>query len=69
VPKVPQELKEFEVSRKVRFADTTKYPQVGLEQRKQALGAILVHVTTCVLLPRVIDELMHIALHRPIAAG
>jgi len=27
------------------------------------------HVTTCVFLLRMIDELVHVALHRPIAAG
>src|SRR6266571_5398925 len=53
----------------VGFADTTKHPQIGLEQGKQALRPILMHVTTGIFLLRVIDIVMHIALQRPIAAG
>src|SRR5499433_399749 len=67
--KVAQELKEAHVSWEVVLADTPKDPQVGFEQGKQALGAILVHVTTGVFLLRMIDELVQIALQRPIAAG
>jgi hypothetical protein len=42
--KVPQELKEPNVTRQVELAHTTKDPQVRLEQGKQALRAILVDV-------------------------
>jgi hypothetical protein len=68
MPKVPQELKEAHVSREVVFAETPKHPQVRLEQGEQALRPILVHVTTGVLLLCVIDELVDLALQRPIAA-
>src|SRR5262249_44910757 len=60
---------EAHISWEVVLADTPKDPQVGFEQGKQALGAILVHVTTGVFLLRMIDELVQIALQRPIAAG
>src|SRR5467141_2413948 len=69
MPKVPQELKEAHVSWEVGFAETPKDPQIGLEQGKQALGSILVHVTTGVFLLRMIDVLVERALQRPIAAG
>ena len=68
-PKVSQELKEAHIAWQVGFAEASKDPQVRLEQREQALCAILVHVSPCVLFPRVIDARMHVALHRPIAAG
>src|SRR5512145_3195685 len=67
--KVPQELKEPHVPRQVRFADAPKHPQVRLEQGEQTLRPILMHVTTGILLLRVIDELMHVAFQRLIAAG
>ena len=67
--KVAQKLKEPDVPRQVELADPPKHAQVGLEQREQALGAILVYLTTRVFLPRMIDALVPIALHRPIAAG
>ena len=67
--KVPQELKESDIPWEVVFTDTTKHVQIGLEQRQQALGAILVHVPPGVLFLGVIDVLVHVALHRPIATG
>src|SRR5919108_4319149 len=66
---VAQELKELDVPWEVELADTPKDPQVGFEQGQQALGSILVHVTTGIFLLRMIDELVEIALQRPIAAG
>ena len=66
---VPQELKEPDVPWQGEFTDPTEHPQVGLEQRKQALRAILMHLATCIFLLRMIDELVHVALHRPIAAA
>jgi hypothetical protein len=66
---VPQALKEAHVSRQVACADAPKHPQIRLEQGEQALGSILVHLPTGVRFLGVIDELVHIALHRPIAAG
>jgi hypothetical protein len=48
--KVAQELKEPEIPWQVQFAHATKYPQVGLQQREQALGAILMHVPARIFL-------------------
>jgi hypothetical protein len=62
-------LKEPDIPYQVAFAHTTNHPQIRLEQRKETLGAIFVHVTTRVFLLCMIDELVHVALHRPIAAG
>ena len=67
MPKVPQELKEAHVSWEVGFAETPKDPQIGLEQGKQTLRPILVHVPTGVFLLRMIDKLMPIALQRLVA--
>src|SRR6266571_7639834 len=66
--KVPQELKESDITRQIELAEATEHAQVGLEQGEQALRAILVDITTRIFLLRMIDVLMHIALHRPIAA-
>ena len=49
--KVAQELHEPDVSWQVEFPDTTQHPQVGLEQRQQALCPILVDLPTRVFLP------------------
>ena len=51
------------------FAHTTKHPQIRLEQRKQALRPILMHLTAGVFLLRVIDRRMLVARQRPVAAG
>src|SRR5215510_984206 len=67
--KVPQELKESDITRQIELAEATEHAQVGLEQGEQALRAILVHVTTGVLFLGVINELVQVALQRPIAAG
>src|SRR5499427_8530662 len=67
--KVAQELKEPHIPRQVGFAHAAKHAQIRLEQGEQALRAILVHVPTRVFLLRMIDELVHVALHRPVAAG
>src|SRR5918912_9730 len=60
---------EPDVPWQIELADTTKHPEVGLEQGEQTLRSILVHVPTCVLFLGVIHECVHVALHRPIAAG
>ena len=60
---------EAHVARQVGFAEAPKHPQVGLEQGEQTLRSVLVHVAPGVLFLRVIHELVHIALHRPVAAG
>ena len=60
---------EADVSRQVALADTAKHAQVGLEQREQTLGPIFMDVTSRVFLLGVIDKVMRIALHRPIATG
>src|SRR4030095_1255828 len=64
--KVAQELKEAHIPWQVGFADTPKHPQIGLQQRKEALRPILMHVIPCVLFLRVIDKVVHIALERAI---
>jgi hypothetical protein len=69
MPKVLQELKEAHVSWEVGFAEAPKHPQVWLEQEEQTLRPILMRVTTRVFLLRMIDELVHVALQRPVATG
>ena len=68
MPKVPQELKEAHVARKVGFAEAPKHPQVGLEQGKQTLRSVLVHVSPGILFLRVIHERVQVALQGSIAA-
>src|SRR5262249_7024070 len=51
------------------FADAAKHPQVRLEQRKQALGPVLVHLPARVFLLRMVNKVVPIALERVIAAG
>ena len=48
--KVAKKLKEPQIARQVGFADTPKHPQVRLEQGKQALRPVLMHLT-----PRIAD--------------
>src|SRR4030095_11454855 len=67
--KVAQELKEADIPRQVGFAETPKYPQIGLQQRKEALRSMLMHVPTRVLLLRVIYCVMRIARDQSVAAG
>src|SRR5262249_10156803 len=50
--KVAQELEESHIPWQIRFADASKHSQVGIQQRKEALRPILVHVTTRVFLLR-----------------
>ena len=59
--KVAQELEEPYIARQIRFADTPKHPQIGLQQRKEALRPILMHVPTCVFLLCVVHRVMLIA--------
>jgi hypothetical protein len=66
--KIPQELKEPDVTQQVAFAHATKHAQILLEQRKQTFRPILMHVSTRILLPRVIDELVYISLECLVAA-
>src|SRR5262245_32321320 len=65
--KVVQELEESHLPRQVGFADAPKHPQIDLQQRKEALLPILMHLPTGIFLPCVIDKVMHIALERAIA--
>ena len=67
--KISQELKKAHVTRQGSFAETTKDPQVGFQQGKEALSAIFMYLATRLLLLRVIDILMEVSFHRPIAAG
>src|SRR5215475_4554726 len=67
--KVAQELKEAHIPRQVDFADTPKHPQIGLQQRKEALRPMLMHVPLRVFLLRVIHCVMLIARDQPVAAG
>src|SRR5215510_3069247 len=60
---------EAHIPDQVALAHTTKHPQIRLEQRKQALRPILMHLTAGVFLLRVIDRLMLVARQRPVAAG
>src|SRR5207244_6940044 len=61
--------KEAHIARQVGFAEASKDPQVWLEQGKQTLGPIFMDLPACILLLRMIDIVMHIALQGPIAAG
>src|SRR5215813_12286236 len=61
-------VREAHVAREGGFPEASKHAQVRLEQAEQTLRPILVHVTTGVFLPCVIDELVEIALQRLIAA-
>jgi hypothetical protein len=45
-------LKEPNVTWQIAFAHATKHLQVRLQQRKQALGAILMHLTARIFLLR-----------------
>src|SRR5205823_10903800 len=67
--KVAQKLKESDIFWQVELAEAAKHAQGGLEQGEQTLRAILVYVPTGIFLLRVIDKRMHIAPHRPVAAG
>jgi hypothetical protein len=59
---------EPDVPWQVQFADPSKDPQLGLEQREQTLRSVLVHVTPGILFLRVIHERVHVALQGSIAA-
>lgn len=67
--RVPQELQEAQVPRQSGFADASKHVQVRLEQRKQTLRPMLMHVTPRVCLLRMIDKLVYIALQGSRAVG
>ena len=67
--KVPQKLEEPQIAWQIRFADAPKHPQVGLEQRKETLGSVLVDIPTRIFLLCMIDEVVHVARQRPIATG
>jgi hypothetical protein len=69
VTQVPQELQTAHVSWQVHVMEATKHPQRGLESGEQTLGSILMHVTARICLLGMLDELVHVSLHRPIAAG
>jgi hypothetical protein len=66
---IAQELKETQVPWQVALADPTKHPQIRLEQGKETLRSVLMHVPTRVFLLRMIHELMHVAFQCSIAAG
>src|SRR5215470_6533548 len=67
--KVAQELKEAHIPWQGGFADPSKHPQIGLQQRKEALRPMLMNIPTGIFLLGVIDKVVHIALERAIAAG
>src|SRR6266508_1501584 len=69
VPNVPQALKEPEIPWHVDLADATTHPQVGIEPGEQALGSMLVHVTTRLFLLRMMDERVPVALQCSRAAS
>src|SRR6266478_1583276 len=66
---VPQALNKAHGSWQVHCIDATKHPQIGRESGEQTLGSLLMHVTARIFLLGMIDELVHVSLHRPIAAG
>jgi hypothetical protein len=67
--KGPHELKEAEVARQVRCADTTKHPQEGLEEGEYARRSIVMDCPARLFVLRVSDVRMPIALPPPRAAG
>ena len=67
--KVAQELEEAQIARQVGFAEAPKHPQIGLEEGEQALCPVLMHVTACIFLLRMVDKVVRIALECAIAAG
>ena len=54
---------EAHVAREVGFAEAPEHPQVRLEQGKQTLRPILMHLPACILFLRMIDERVHVTLH------
>src|SRR5215471_11319278 len=67
--KVAQELEESHIPRQIHFAEASKHSQVGLQQGKEALRSVLMHITAGIFLLCVIDILVEVACHGPIAAG
>ena len=67
--KVAQELEESHLPRQMRFAEASKHSQVGLQQGKEALRSVLMHITAGLFLLRVVDIRVEVARERPIAAG
>src|SRR5215510_13786233 len=65
--KVAQELEESHIPRQIHFADASKHAQVGLQQGKEALRSVLMHITAGIFLLRVVDMLVEVARERPIA--
>jgi hypothetical protein len=51
---VAQELKEPDVPRQVAFTHAAEHAQIRLEQRKETLHPILMHLPACVFFPRMI---------------
>jgi len=66
---VAQELQEAHLPRQVGFAEPPQYPHIGLQQRKEALRSILMHVPARVFLLRVLHCVMRIARDQRVAAG
>ena len=50
--KVAQELEASHIPWQIRFAEASKHAQVGLQQGKEALRSVLMHVTPRVFLLR-----------------
>src|SRR5262245_60342558 len=65
---VPEKWKAPDIPWQVGFAETTKHPQIGLQEGKQALGSLIMHLSAGVLFLRIIDVLVERALQGPIAA-
>jgi hypothetical protein len=53
----------------VALTDALNDPEVQLEEGAETLGPMLMHLATGIGFLRVIDDLMHVALQRSIAAG
>jgi hypothetical protein len=67
--KVPQEVAESQLAWQMRLAEAPQHPPAGLAERKQTLGPILVPVPAGILWLRMLDELMPVARHGPVAPG
>lgn len=67
--KVPQELKETDVTGQVVLGDPPKHLKKRFQQGKEALRAVLMYGAANIFLFRMIDEVVNVSLQRLIASG
>ena len=67
--KVAQELAASPIPRQIGFAEASQHSHVGLQQGKEALRSVLMHLTAGLCLLRVVDLRVEGARERSIAAG